>query len=423
MFIPIFFLTLIWSSLAGALAPNDISAESAILYNPDTQKILYGKAIHEPNYPASMTKIVTAAWALKLKGDRLHEKVVASQDCLAMSTEESKKKSGYKEPSWWLVPGTSHIGLKKGEEMTFKDLLAGMLICSGGDASNVIAEYAGGSIPRFIEGMNAWVKSIGCQGTHFENPHGLFHPNQVTTAYDMALIMKEALKYPVFRELIAKTVYARPKTNKQEAVTLAQTNRMIRPGPYYYPKAIGGKTGYLSQSQNTFAAAAQDKDRVLITVLMKVKDRVDLWKESTALFEMAFTEPKVEVYLLKAGIQDFTLEESRFETPLMVQTQEDAKLVYYPLEAPSVRGLLYWDEIVLPVAKGEKVGQFRVVDEKDKVLKSYTLFAANDVKGTLSYRVAAWLFPESTSWLVLRWMMILGVILFLAGFKKFQKLI
>jgi hypothetical protein len=75
------------------------------------------------------------------------------------------------------------------------------------------------------------------------------------------------------------------------------------------------------------------------------------------------------------------------------------------------------------VAKGEKVGQFRVVDEKDKVLKSYTLFAASDVKGTLSYRIAAWLFPESTSWLVLRWMMILGVILFLAGFKKFQKLI
>lgn len=399
-----------------------VQAEACILLNPDTGKVLFEKRSQELYYPASLTKVATCVWALKLKKNKLTEMVTASAESLATSTEEAKRKSGYTLPSWRLVPGTSHMGLKKGEELPFKDLLLGMMVSSAGDAANVIAEYSAGSIPRFVEGMNAWVKSIGCKNTHFENPHGLFHPDQVTTAHDMAIIMKEALKIPAFRELISKSNYVRPKTNMQPSMAVAQTNRLLRPGPFYYSKAIGGKTGYLASSLNNFAVAAKDKDRTLIAVFLKTKERTDLWKDSIQLFEQAFSQAKVENVLMKKGYQDFILEQKGFDQPLTPYLEEDVKIAYYPAEKPSVKGLVYWDELHLPVRKGQKVGQVEIVDETSKPLKSYTLYAGNEVNSTPFSRVEAFFFPDSWLKLMIRWGFILSS-LFLMGlfFRQFKK--
>lgn len=401
------------SVLLGEPLSLSVEAEAAFLLNPDNGAILYEKNGYAPYYPASITKIVTAAWALKLKGDKLESEVTASADSLASSTEEQKKKSGYTQPSWWLVPGTANMGIKKGEILLFKDLLMGMMVRSAGDAANVIAEYAGGSIPQFIKGMNLWVKSLGCKGTHFENPHGLFHPDQITTASDMALIMKEALKIPFFKELISKTTYIRPKTNKQPSITLAQTNRLMKPGPFYYSKAFGGKTGYLASSLNTFVAVAKDQERTLIAVFLKVKERTDLWKDSIKLFETAFNQPKIETILMNKGLQDFFLEEKVFETSLLVTLNEEVKISYFPAEAPVMKGLLFWNSVTPPILKGDAVGQFHVVDAKDQVLKAYTLFAANDIKGTWTYQLKQFFFSASRLTLIFRWGLIILALIFL----------
>lgn len=121
-----------------------VQAESAILINPDNGRILYEKAPYALHYPASITKVATALWALKQKGRALDELITASGDSVATLAEEAKRRGNYSMPAWWLVPGSTHMGIKKGESLLFRDLLYGMMIASASDASNVIAEHVGG---------------------------------------------------------------------------------------------------------------------------------------------------------------------------------------------------------------------------------------------------------------------------------------
>lgn len=409
------YLLILWAlvgsagSVAAAPLNVSIQSESAFLLNPDNGRILYEKNSSELYYPASITKVVTAIWSLKLKGDKLSDSVVVSGDALLSLTEEAKRQSSYSLPSWRLVPGVSNMGLKKGEILTYKDLLYGLMVSSAGDAANVIAEYAGGTIPQFVKGMNEWTKSIGCKNTRFENPHGLYHPNQQTCSQDMALIMREALKNPTFREIIGTVSYNKPKTNKNPATTLVQTNRMIRPGAFFNAKVIGGKTGYLSSSLNTFVVAAKDKDRTLIAVLLKAKDRTDLWKDAAKLFDTAFSQQKIETVLMKAGLQTTTLEEEAFEGPLSVFLSEDARLAYYPAEEPKVKGLIYWDAISPPISKGAKVAELRIADERGNAIKTYPLYAANEIRGTWRYTITKFYTQGSFPSLLFKWLATLFV--------------
>ncbi len=102
------------------------------------------------------------------------------------------------------------MGIKKGEVLSLRVLAYGTMLASADDASNVIARYVGGSVSKFMDQLNAYIENLGCQNTSFANPHGLYHPNHYTTAYDLALIAQEALKHPLFREIIATTLHFYP---------------------------------------------------------------------------------------------------------------------------------------------------------------------------------------------------------------------
>jgi D-alanyl-D-alanine carboxypeptidase (penicillin-binding protein 5/6) len=360
-----------------------VNAEAAILMNADTGKILYEKNAHELHYPASITKVATAAYALKKKGNELNAKVVAEQESIASITAEAKKRANYSLPSYWVEQGSSHIGIKKGEELTFRDLLYGMLVPSGNDAANCIAQYTSGSIPAFMTELNIYLKDIGCKNTTFYNPHGLHHPNHQTTAYDMAIIAREALKNPTFREVVATVRYTRPKTNKQESTTLVQTNRMIRSGRYFYPKAIGVKTGQTAAAMNTFVSAAKDNDRTLIAVLLKTKERNDVFLDSAKLFEAAFNQPKVQRTVLRAGPQKYELALKGAASPVKTYLKEDVTVEYYPAEEPKLKCLLYWDtNLTAPIAKDQQVGHLKLMAENDYVLKTIPLYSPTEVKIT-----------------------------------------
>lgn len=385
----------------------EVQAESAILINADTGAVLYEKNPDKQYYPASITKIATALYSLKLKKQSLDEPITVGGDALGSVTEEARKKSNYTLPAWWLLPGSSHIGLKKGEVLSYRDLLYGMMLASGNDASNAIAEWtAKGSIGEFMKNLNEYLNSLGCKKTCFMNPHGLFHPEHKTTARDMALIMQEALKEPEFRKVISTVTYTRPKTNKQNANTMVQTNRLLRPGPFHYSKTIGGKTGYIQAAQNTFVVAAEEKGRTLIAVLLKSKERSDLWRDSIKLFEAAFNQPRVERVFLKKGPQKFTLTQESFRNPLETYAKEDLTLSYYPAEEPKTKGFLYWNTLSLPIAKDQQVGEFRLVNEKNEVLKSVPLFAQNAVKGS-------WISVLLSPWVLGIAALMLGMLVFL----------
>lgn len=357
-----------------------VAAESAILVNADTGTILFQKKPKMRMYPASLTKIATILYALKVKGNDLDEIIVAEQDCIGSVSEEEKQRSNYSLPSYWLVTDCSHMGIKKGEKLALRDLIYGTMIVSADDASNMIA-YALGNhhIPRFMEELNGYLKSLGCYDTFFNNPHGLYHPKHVTTAYDLSLMAREAMKNPLFRTIVATKRYTRPKTNKQDSAILIQTNKLLRPGELFYPKAIGIKTGYISKAGNTLVAAAKEGDRTLIAVLLNVKERKDIFKDAIRLFEAAFNQPKVEKILIKAGDQKYLLDMSGASSSIRTYVKEDVTLSYYPAEEPKVRAFLLWDKVVLPIKKGQRVGELHLKTDENRLIQTVPLYAGSDV--------------------------------------------
>lgn len=364
-----------------------VNAEAAILMNSDTGAILYEKNSHDLHFPASTTKIATAIYALKKKGDLLDDKIVAEQEILGSVSEDVKRKANYSStPSYILVNGGTHIGIKKGEILTLKDLLYGVMVASGNDASNVVAHYVGdGSIPQFMQDLNVYLKQIGCLSTTFQNPHGLHHPKHQTTAYDMAILTREALKNPQFCQIVSTVRYTRPKTNKQEATTLVQSNHLLRPGKLYYSKAIGVKTGHLALARNTFVGAARDGDRTLIAVLLKVQERKDMFTDAVKMFEAAFSQPKIQRVLLKSGPQKFTLQLPGAKQAIATYLQENATIDYYPAEEPKVKCLLAWNNLTLPVKKDAIVGALTIQLENGHVLKQIPLYAQEEVDATFGH--------------------------------------
>lgn len=364
-----------------------VSAEAAILMNSDTGAILFEKKSQDLHFPASITKIATAAYVLHKKGNDLDVKITANQDVLGSVSEDIKRRANYSTPSYTLVNGGTHIGIKKDEVLSLNDLLHGMMIASGNDAANVIAHYVGeGSIPNFMKDINLYLKEIGCTSTSFQNPHGLHHPKHQTTAYDMAVLTQEALKNSKFRQIVSSARYVRPKTNKQESSILVQTNLLLRPGKLHYPKAIGVKTGHLALAKNTFVGAARDGDRTLIAVLLKVQDRKEMFADAIKMFEAAFSQPKVQRTLLKKGAQKISLLLPGAKNNLTTYLQDDVTLEYYPAEEPKVKCMLAWNEgLALPIERDSIVGKLIVQLENGYVIKEVPLKAQEGVQGTFWY--------------------------------------
>lgn len=365
-----------------------VNAKAAILMNADTGAVLYEKNAHDLHYPASITKIVTAAYALEKASDKFDVMISADQDCIGTVKEEVLRRSNYTMPAYLLIPDGSHIGIKRGETLSLKDLMYGMMLASGDDAANVIAKYVGGTIPEFVEEMNEYVKEAGCKDTTFYNPHGLHHPKQKTTAYEMALITRKALKNPGFREIISTVRYTRPKTNKQEPSTLIQTNRLLRPGVYHYPKAFGVKTGYYSLAGSNLVAAAKDGDRTLIAVLLKTDERKDVFLDSKKMFEAAFNQPKVKRTLMRKGPLKFAMELPGALKAIECYMNEDVDVEYYPAEEPSITCMVAWDvDLEPPVLKDQWLGVLTFFREGDVVHKEVPLYAKEDVSNTWGHKL------------------------------------
>lgn len=374
-------LTFIQLGLSASQLNLEVSAHSAILMNAQTGAILFEKNSRQVLPPASITKVATAWYALKTNGERLDEIISARQEAIASVKEEAIRRSNYTLPPWWVEMGSSHIGIKRGEELSLRDLLYGMMLRSGNDAANVIAQYVGGSIPNFMEELNEELKRLGFQDTHFKNPHGLHHPKHVTTAYEMAQLTRMALQDPVFREIVRTVRYTRPQTNKNASTIMVQTNQLLKSGKHYYPKAIGVKTGYHSIAQNNLIAAAEYNGRVLIAVLMKCKERSDTFVDARRLFEAAFNQPKVERTLIQKGAQKYVLNLEGAAKPVKSRTEEEVKIQFYPAEQPVIKCRLCWDEdVITPIKKGRRIGELRLVDNNEKVLKRIPLYADEDVK-------------------------------------------
>jgi D-alanyl-D-alanine carboxypeptidase (penicillin-binding protein 5/6) len=368
---------------AGRLAVN-IESEAAVLINADTGVVLFEKNAHTLNFPASITKVATTLYTLKTKGDQLSTVISADQESIASISSEAKKRSNYTTPSFWVEQASTHMGIKKGEEFSLRDLLYGVMVVSANDASNVVAQHVGGSIPTFVDNLNAYLKTIGCKNTHFTNPHGLHHPKHQTTPYDMAIITKEALKIPFFCELAAAPKFIRPKTNKQEPTVMLQKNKLLRAGRFNYPKAIGVKTGFTSIARHTLIAAARHNNRTLIAVLMKCNESSDIYTDAIKLFDAAFNQNPVKKTVLKAGPQKFTQLIEGGDKAIKTYLKNNITLEFYPAEEPTIKCFLQWYALKLPVEKDQEVAELVLKNPQGDILQTLPLYSEESVDKTWS---------------------------------------
>jgi D-alanyl-D-alanine carboxypeptidase (penicillin-binding protein 5/6) len=358
----------------------EVSAKSAILINAKTGAILFEKDAHRASFPASITKVATALYVLERKGNNFDEIATASHDCLA--TLPTHLKFAPDVPPYCLEIGGSHMGLRIGEKMDLKSLFYGLMLSSGNDSANVLAKHISGDIGKFMQEFNLFLRAKGFRETSFVNPHGLHHPDQQTTAYDMAFITREALKYPFFREVVKTVRYLRPKTNKQAESFLAQSNRLIKPGQYFYPKALGVKTGYVAKAGHTLVAAASHEGRELIAVVLGCPDINAKYRDTVKLFETAFAEKPVSRKLLTSAHDHFTCPIQGGKRPLEAQLEKDLVMTYFPAEELQVKVQVKWDCAALPVSKGQIVGHLELVTDTGTVYQSEPLLAVYDVNRT-----------------------------------------
>lgn len=247
--------------------PDFVTSQAAALFDMDDREVLYSKNVFERMYPASITKIMTALVAIK-EGD-LKSRVLVTDD--AVITE----------------PGATLCGIEPGDTLTLEQLLYGLMLPSGNDAGAAIAVHIAGSIEAFSDMMNEEAVRLGATGTHFVNPHGLNDPDHYTTAYDLYLIFNEALKYPVFRQIVGTTAYTANYHNKNsEPVSKTwKGSNWFMTGERETPdglKVFGGKTGTTKAAGYCLIMASRDdSDKEYISVVLKADSRPHLYDNMT----------------------------------------------------------------------------------------------------------------------------------------------
>ncbi len=241
------------------IAVPQISAEQAILTDDDGH-ILYEKNSSRKAYPASTTKILTCITAIDIM-----EEIKADIDQTVTVPKEATGIEG------------SSVYLKAGEKISFKDLLYAAMLRSGNDAATAIAVIAGGNEAEFVRRMNRKASELGCSGSNFTNPTGLFDENHYTTAADMARIAAYAMKNHTFRQIASAEEY----TAKRQAFAVTQSKdkeyieyRMYNKNKtvHEYEGATGIKIGYTRASGRTLAASAARGEHEVIAVVMAAPD-------------------------------------------------------------------------------------------------------------------------------------------------------
>ncbi len=323
-----------------------INARSALVMDFESGTILYEKNAYRKRPMASTTKIMTAIIALE--NCDLDEEVIISKKAAGM--------------------GGSVMGLKAETSIKMIDLLHGMLICSGNDAADAVAEHIGGSIEGFSELMNQKALELGAYSTSFSNPHGLDAENHYTTAYDLAKITRYALNNPVFNEIVKKTEFY------YEGRTLKNTNEMLS----LYEGADGVKTGYTGLAGRCLVTSATHNDMRFISVVLFCDTKNLRTSSSQKILDYSFDEYG-KVLLMEKGriLGSVKVERSRNLQEIMVASAEDLKAVLKYSERDNLYTRISLPEsITAPVRQGTILGTVSIY-QGDQIIAETSLIGLN----------------------------------------------
>ncbi|MBY0010312.1 D-alanyl-D-alanine carboxypeptidase [Paenibacillus typhae] len=343
------------TAAAADLAPN---ARSAILMDAGTGTIIYEKNSHDKLPPASITKIMT----MLLTVEALDEGRLQLTDMVRTSEYAASM-------------GGSQIFLEPGEEMSVDEMLKGIAMASGNDASVAMAEKIAGSESAFVDMMNSKAEELGLKDTHFANCNGLPAENHYSSAHDIAVISRELLKHErIIKYTGSYQDYLRKDTEKP--FWLVNTNKLVR----FYTGADGLKTGYTSEAKFCLSATASRDGLRAVAVVLGEPNTKTRNSEVSGMFDYLFSQYKVHT-IYKPGDAIGTL---KIEKGVKKELPITAKETYSVLLKKGVTQEGIRNEVVLqkgikaPVAADQSIGKL-VVYQGTNVIKEYELKAGEAV--------------------------------------------
>lgn len=337
----LFLFCFTYTNAQAETAVPQINADGCALIDASTGKVLFGKNEEKVLEPASTTKVVTALVALEKC--KLDDQVTVKED-------------------FTKIDGTA-IGLLKGDVLTVKDLLLGLLLESGNDCANALADHISGNTTEFAKLMNAKAKELGALHTNFKNPSGLPDPEHTTTPHDLALFLREAINNKDYLEISKTPFYTITlKSDPSKTIIINNKNYMInKNSKYYYPFATCGKNGYTTKSNHTYVASAEKDGQVLVAAFLNASDKDQNFHDMQTVFNFGFNNYCL-VHLYK---KDTQVSEYKINKDLTIPLELNKDVDY-----------------VVPRGSENSVSSKLKVEDKDLSKKSFEK-DENILKGTI----------------------------------------
>ncbi|WP_134683230.1 D-alanyl-D-alanine carboxypeptidase family protein [Brevibacillus migulae] len=362
--LPVTICLVFFSSSFAAAAEQQVNiaphATSAILLEADTGTVLYEKNSNEKLPPASITKVMTMLLVMEAieRGElKLTDKVKASERAASM--------------------GGSQIFLQPGEEMTVDDMMKGIAIASGNDASVAMAEHIGGTEEAFVAKMNERAKQLGMKNTHFVNANGLPAPDHYSSAMDIAIMSRELLKHDLITKYTG-TYQDYLRKDSGNPFWLVNTNRLVR----FYEGVDGLKTGYTTEAKFCLTATAKRNNMRVLAVVLGEPDPKTRNSEVSAMFNYAFNHFQVfPVYKKGDSIQTVKVDKGK-ETTVKVLTSQAVTLLTKKGESPDmyVKEVVVNPDLKAPVTKDQVIGHIFIRTKEGKEVARINLMPEKTIE-------------------------------------------
>ena len=334
------------------------NAKSAIMIEASTGKIIFEKNSKEKLAMASMTKMMSLLLIMEnIENGNIkwNEMVTASENASSM--------------------GGSQIFLQTGEQMSVEDLVKGICIASGNDATVAMAERIGGTEENFVKMMNDKAKELGLQNTHFVNSYGFDADDHYSSAYDMAMIAKELVKHKKILEF-SGTYEDYLRKDTANSFWLVNTNKLVR----YYSGADGLKTGFTDKAMYCLTATAKKNNMRLITVVMGEPNSTTRSSETATMLDYGFNTYKLDTILSSKKILSKSKINLGEKETVNVVAKEDITILNKNTDGKrNVTYKLKLDTIKAPVKIGDKVGKIEVI-ENDQIIMEITATVDANIK-------------------------------------------
>ncbi len=356
-------------NLASEEKELNLNARSCVVLDRNSKKIIFGKNEYNKVKMASTTKIMTAT--------------IIIENCDLNKTITISKKAA--------STGGSRVGLKSGDKITIRDLLYGLLLCSGNDAAIALAETAAGNVQEFSNMMNNKAKELGLNNSHFESPHGLDSDNHYTTAYELALLADYALQNSTFRNIVGTKNYTITINGYPKNITNTNELLGILNGVY------GVKTGFTNGANRCLVTACKRNNMDIICVVLGCDTKNFRTQDSIKLIDYTFDNFEyfdIENFIntqfdnyKKNNINSFEINKGISNNLEIICSIDDSSFIPIRKDEKNSLKVDFWIEknLVAPVNINSKVGAFKVYSDNRTILEGDILTTNSINKQTPSY--------------------------------------